>query len=387
MKRYIRFFKENITLKQALEVFNIDTVPSEEELKTMYKKLAIQNHPDKGGSVEKMKSINQAYDVLKVSKGGYSSSSSNYDWNEINAKWKAINERHFENMNKMFEESYNEKTVIDYLQQFTTDPLTIKTEAPDKSKIHKNTWTSYMFWVDATITIKNSDNTTYFVLQYSFRPVDSKGGLGSDDIDEMDVLYSVDVTTSVYHDHKKYKMGQRDYSWKRGRKALIEIDQVFPKVKMQKVFSGEKKGVFKKSDMLLGLKRELGATISDDKHIYIYPFGKGEYKYVPTNCYIYLMRSVMTFGRKDKYVSYDLYNFYALHPDTQKMHPFNLFIEGVDRHLKETPEDLKKLVDIVNEFKKEVVAKGLETEKPMKDSIAEFDILSKILKKYLPKKD
>ena len=49
MKKYIRFFEENLTLSQALKVFNIDSVPSQDDLKSLYKKLAIQNHPDKEG--------------------------------------------------------------------------------------------------------------------------------------------------------------------------------------------------------------------------------------------------------------------------------------------------------------------------------------------------
>jgi hypothetical protein len=306
----------------------------------------------------------------------------NFDWDEINARWKAKNERHFENMSKMFNDSYNEKSVIDYLQQFTKDPLTITTEPLDKNKIHKNTWTSALFYAYATITIKNSDNTTYFMIQYTFRPVDTSGGLGSDDIDEMDIMYQVDVSTSVYHDHKKYKMSQRDYSWKKGRRALIDIEQVFPKAKLQKVFSGKKKGVFKKADMMLGLKRELGAEINDN-NIYIYPFGKGDYKYISTNCYIFMLRSVISWkGTKD--VSYRLYAFYALDPNSKKMKPFMISDTSINKYIKETPEDLKKLVGIVNEFKKQVIKQGLETEKPMKDSEKEFDILIDILKKYLP---
>lgn len=35
-----------------------------EELKAQYKKLAMQNHPDRGGNVENMKEINREYDEL-----------------------------------------------------------------------------------------------------------------------------------------------------------------------------------------------------------------------------------------------------------------------------------------------------------------------------------
>ena len=35
-----------------------------EELKTMYRKLAVQHHPDKGGDPEVMKAVNNEYDML-----------------------------------------------------------------------------------------------------------------------------------------------------------------------------------------------------------------------------------------------------------------------------------------------------------------------------------
>jgi len=37
---------------------------SQEELERMYKRLAVQHHPDRGGNTEDMKAINEAYEVL-----------------------------------------------------------------------------------------------------------------------------------------------------------------------------------------------------------------------------------------------------------------------------------------------------------------------------------
>lgn len=52
--------------KSALQVFGLADFPkSMVELKSLYKKLAMNNHPDRGGSLEMMKDINLANEVLK----------------------------------------------------------------------------------------------------------------------------------------------------------------------------------------------------------------------------------------------------------------------------------------------------------------------------------
>lgn len=46
------------------EVLEIDKNATQDEIKKAYRKLAVQNHPDKGGSEEKFKEISNAYQVL-----------------------------------------------------------------------------------------------------------------------------------------------------------------------------------------------------------------------------------------------------------------------------------------------------------------------------------
>lgn len=52
--------------KSALQIFGLSEFPkTATELRNLHKKLALNNHPDRGGSLEKMKDINAANDVLK----------------------------------------------------------------------------------------------------------------------------------------------------------------------------------------------------------------------------------------------------------------------------------------------------------------------------------
>jgi hypothetical protein len=51
--------------KDYYEILGADEAASRSQLDRLYKRLASQRHPDKGGSEEEMKSLNEAYRVLK----------------------------------------------------------------------------------------------------------------------------------------------------------------------------------------------------------------------------------------------------------------------------------------------------------------------------------
>ena len=73
-----------MTLEKALEILNLDTNFTEEELKKQYHKLALENHPDYNKSAdaeENMKRINEAKEVLEKylkNKNSYNNNKTNY---------------------------------------------------------------------------------------------------------------------------------------------------------------------------------------------------------------------------------------------------------------------------------------------------------------------
>jgi DnaJ-class molecular chaperone len=52
------------TITNPYDVLGVPRTASQEEIKAKYRELAMRYHPDKGGNDEKMKEVNQAYDIL-----------------------------------------------------------------------------------------------------------------------------------------------------------------------------------------------------------------------------------------------------------------------------------------------------------------------------------
>ena len=52
-------------MKNYYDTLGVSETASDNEIKSAFRKLAAQHHPDKGGNETKFKEINEAYDTLK----------------------------------------------------------------------------------------------------------------------------------------------------------------------------------------------------------------------------------------------------------------------------------------------------------------------------------
>lgn len=51
-------------MKNYYKILGLEKTASEDDIKKAYKKLALKNHPDKGGNIEKFREIQEAYEIL-----------------------------------------------------------------------------------------------------------------------------------------------------------------------------------------------------------------------------------------------------------------------------------------------------------------------------------
>lgn len=68
------------------EILSVAKTSSQEEIKSAYKKLVMQHHPDRGGDLDLFKKINEAYDTLKdpEKRQAYDSPQPNWNQNSYN---------------------------------------------------------------------------------------------------------------------------------------------------------------------------------------------------------------------------------------------------------------------------------------------------------------
>lgn len=350
MKPYRYYFRltEAMSKTDALEIFGIEGFADQNELNKLYKDLSRKNHPDLGGDVEKMKNINQAYDVLKSLRGGASKPET---WEDRHAREKELNKKYIEIWNRiksLFEKSFDEKTVIDYLQQFTSDPLSV-TISDNKANTGNIAWFRGRF--EASVKIHNADNTTVFYVEYSISPVenDSKG-LGFDNLDDRDISYDVSIRTDVYHNKRKHKINQQNYSWKIGFKAVDDLKNVFPSAKLKKIFNpNAKKKAFKKADMFKAMQRELPGSISfgSGGDFWIKPFDGVEMFQIA--CGRYTMPKILSATARYSIGSI----FYPVKGGGRVYLAYTLY---------ETEEDLEKLITFIKTSYETVKKKKLDPE-------------------------
>lgn len=354
----IILLEKAMSVDEALKVFNIEIVPDPRELKQLYSKLSKENHPDRGGSTEKMIDINLAYEVLSRAKEGTKSGRASYDDYKKNEELKK--EKHYNQwiyMKGMFERNFNEDTLLDYLESFTNEELYINI------KEHTFMYSSYVSAYVTDIEVYNKDRSLVYYVKYYITPErQAEGGLGYEGIDAEEYAYSFDVLVEVLYNNRKQKMSQSKYQFRKGKKVMFDYEEIFPSSKLKKLFTGGGKKSFKKADFLLGLERGIPTKINSNQNTYyLYPFDT-------TKLYFHLER--MTFNRVAAYV---VKGIWGLNPKYQLM-----FFK--DRYfLPETEEAMIAIKDFMREGIDLVERKRLDY---IKDVVEIHAIFNNLTPKY-----
>lgn len=357
----MRILKEEMSVKDAMKEFGIDSLPSGEELKSLHKQLVLVNHPDRGGSLLRMQSINAAYDVLKKHTGGSKSTFVAPDWETIRKNKVERNKRQWPIMKDLFDKNFDKEAFLKYIQNFITNE-TLILDSKDVPPKNEYAWESADVYRN-TVTIHNKDNTVVFELIVWINYEEPRGGgLTSSNFDEKELLYHVDIHTEFYYNKRKAKLSSRNYQWNIGYKRLFDIEELLPAAKIKKAMSSTTKKLFRKADMLLGLERELNAKI-ESNGIFLYVFGKDE------KFYIVLQRSTMMGG------NYSFTNVYGIHPSNHKYKSYR-FGNKMSIFISETEENLTKMSIAINSIVKEV-------QKRKMNLVENYDIICNLFEKAL----
>lgn len=299
MKNFLEYLLEQMSFADAMKVFDIEAVPNKADLDKLYKKLALKNHPDLGGSEEKMKEINQAKDVLdknvgrSLSKGSSSSvSRSKEDYNEehkqymvyckaVEAELKTIDIKAYQN----------------YLEKIFGVPFNVDTKTKNYGEDR------YYYDTNVTCSLEFADKDREKVIYLflvantwdAFADIKKKSGLASPD----KTIYKISMRSDIMVDGKKQVLTKVRYVESNETKIFTDPSILLPKARLTKIAGGEvrKNSKLSKRDFV-----GLFTTVFKGEHE---KNGADDYFYFKTakGLFIYLRRyTMMRIGSYQVYI-------------------------------------------------------------------------------------
>jgi len=339
--RFLQYLKE-MSLDQALKVMSLtyDNLGDQDLIKKKYKELALQNHPDRGGSTEAMKNINVAFDILKKSK--------------------AV-ETGPENKGNIFRAAFDEKlrsivvavktalisgfdpgVFIQYFSQFTDKVLEHKFIRIYPEDKHMKT-AKVPSEVELQSEFFSSDRNTVFqfdVTAYSLYDLIRSGKLGSGDLS-----FNLYVNAYVFHENKKHKLGKSDWKFTNDHSFFRQPEKIFPKAKLSKIFTaGGTSRVFSRRDMYAFLQKKLNAK-TDYKDQAEIPLG-GDYKLLIFRYVFFKSATWSVTGIYKKYSKIDKSMVVSI-PETEAG---AMFLADLQKYVMKAGDNEQAIIKRTNEF-------------------------------------
>lgn len=250
MKNFRQYLiEQSLSQSEAETILGLTGSYTADDVKAAWKKAAVHNHPDKGGTVQAMQKVNAAYDKLKnVSKAG-----SKYDpdfWENIRKKDEEFVMAAFTKIKKAVDLSSYQK----HFEKIFGVPF----RAEQNEEVH--TGRSSSGWAALNLRFANNDNTTVIDLRVSVNSMQRyrQGGLGMEG-QEVEVF----VTPEIFHDRRKIKLTQSRYATENDYKFLSNPEKIFPAKKLA-TKKNAPAGKFSKKDAIMTFEKELGARFRDD---------------------------------------------------------------------------------------------------------------------------
>jgi len=278
MKSFKLFLME-MSYQEALSALGLSAGFSADDLKAAYKKAAIVNHPDRGGSEEMMKKVNAANDMLKK-RAGSGSSLQNDIFNDMKARTAKVEKWRERFGPIIIQQLMNDFDKDAYIKFFeNASGRKFFAEVTPELPISPRTWAhSWSFSVNAKIHDQNND--TVLNLMFSVESIEAMTaqekqlGGGADE-----VSYPMSLYMTAYHNGRNQKFKQRYWEANKKHSILSNPSELLPAAKVKKMFAtgttgGQKNRKLKAADFRRHWLDKVGGTVSKDAFYLGTSFGK-----------------------------------------------------------------------------------------------------------------
>jgi hypothetical protein len=265
LNKVLDIILSKLTVDEAQDLLELKEGWDKDSLKEAYRKAALKYHPDKGGDLETMQKVNEAYELLQKTTS-YKSGDSKVDWDAINEKYKkaakiVLDDLKATFMPDTFSHYFEKTTGKKYTSTFKFFP---EVQEIEKMRSPNN--------VHVTGEWKSEDGNTVFSMSAGVdlhNVVWPKSELGSKDLD---IGYDMWINISILHDNRNVKFKRQSWSRSQLKSILYDPNKIFPEAKIKAMLGGKDKArKFSKRDMELGLTKKLNAKL-DKQHAFV-PFG------------------------------------------------------------------------------------------------------------------
>jgi hypothetical protein len=264
----VMMLEASMSAAEAQKILELPAGWSKGDLKRAFQGMALKHHPDTGGDLATMKSVNAAYNVLK----DVIPASVKADYKQQYAQQKEKNkEIVVSTVNGLFDP----KKYAEYFHNKTGKVFSFKVD---------DSFTSNYFYKN--VEWRSSDNDTVFSIQIAVSIIDVKTtkSLGGG---EPTLAFSVILHPTVLHNNRKSKMRQKNWEFSSKQSSLVDPTKVFPVASIKKMMAGKDKDrKFSRRDMVTAIERGMKGRTETS--------GGSLWAYIPMGDYqLNLFRSVM----------------------------------------------------------------------------------------------
>lgn len=274
MKSFKQWLIEaSMDLSTAMSIFGLAQPPkSSEELKSLYKKLAMRCHPDHGGSTQKMQELNAARDVLmrNIGAGGSRSSRSRSETEERIRKLREFEKMVVASVAKFFT-GFKKDAYKEYFEGIFKKPFDVKVKTGKDKSMFSTEDIPYL-----EMTACTEGNADVFNLRLTANVRDSAFNLlKGTSLASKDVVFDYYVTTDALTGGKKQVIVKSLHVKKSDPAVLSNPETVFPKARMVKLASGtvRKNSTLKKRDFEAVFINKWNCEKSSDT-TWVFPYEK-----------------------------------------------------------------------------------------------------------------